>query len=60
MQPATFLDVFLAVVSANGLTVWIAYCVWRMKRNEGDTRNKITFLALLGFVGLALYASRFG
>lgn len=60
MQPATFLDVFIAVVSANGLTVWIAYCVWRMRRDESDTRNKITFLALLGFIGLALYASATG
>jgi hypothetical protein len=60
MKPATFLDVFIAVISANGLTVRIAYCVWRMKHEESDTRNKITFLALLGFVGLALYASATG
>jgi hypothetical protein len=60
MEPATFLDVFIAVISANGLTVWIAYSVWRMRRDESDTRNKITFLALLGFVGLALYASTTG
>jgi hypothetical protein len=60
MQPATFLDVFVAVIGANGLTLWLAYCVWRMRKDAGDTRNNLTFLGILAFIGLALYASSTG
>ncbi len=57
MDSASFLDVFVAVIAANGVTVWLGYCLWRMSRNENDTRAKLTFLALLGAVGMVLLAS---
>jgi hypothetical protein len=57
MEPASFLDVFIAVIAANGVTVWIGYTLWRMGRNEKDTRAVLTFLALLGVIGAALLAS---
>ena len=57
MDAASFLDVFVAVIAANGITVWIVHALWRMRRDENDTRAKITFLALLGVLGVALLAS---
>lgn len=57
MQSDTFLDVFIAVMAANGLTFWLAYCVWRMRHDAGNTRNNLTFLGLLAFIGLVLFAS---
>jgi hypothetical protein len=60
METANFLDAFTAAMAANGLTIWIVYCVWQMRRDPKDTRNTLTFLGLLGFVGIALYASTTG
>lgn len=60
MEPASILDVFIAVIAANGVTAWIIHCLWRMNRNEDDNRAKISFLALLAVVGLALIASTSG
>ncbi len=60
MQSADFLDFFTAAMAANGLTFWIVYCVWRMRQDARDTRNTLTFLGLLAFVGLAVYTSTTG
>jgi heme/copper-type cytochrome/quinol oxidase subunit 2 len=57
MPAETFVNVFVAVIAANGVTVWIGYCLWRMRRNENDHRANLTFLGLLAFIGLALYVS---
>ena len=60
MQPASFLDVFVAVIAANGVTAWIVYCLWRMNRRDDDHRANFTFVALLAVVGLIVYASTSG
>lgn len=57
MDAASFLDVFIAVIAANGVTAWIIYALWRMHRSDKDTRAVLTFLALLGVIGTALLAS---
>jgi heme/copper-type cytochrome/quinol oxidase subunit 2 len=60
MDAVTFLNVFVAVIAGNGITIWLAYCVWRMRRNEDDHRANATFLGILAVIGVALYASLAG
>jgi hypothetical protein len=60
MHPATLLDVFVAAIAANGVTVAAAYFLWRIKRDENDTRSILGFLGLAAFTGLALLASTSG
>ena len=57
MDAQTFLNMFVAVVAGNGLTVWLVYCLWRMHRSENDHKANLTFLGLLAVLGLAVYAS---
>lgn len=57
MEPASFLDVFVAVMCANGATALIIHYFLRMKRNENDHKANLGFLTILAFVGAILYAS---
>lgn len=57
MDADSFLDVFIAVLAANGVTALIIHYFLRMKRDEGDRKAHLGFLAILAFTGLILYAS---
>lgn len=60
MDTASFLDVFVAVMVANGLTVAALYCLWRMTKTDKDHRANLGWLTILAIVGLALWASTSG
>jgi len=57
MEPANILEVVVAVLGANILTIGWLYCLWRIKKNENDTPAIIGFLAVCGIALFILYAS---
>jgi heme/copper-type cytochrome/quinol oxidase subunit 4 len=57
MDTASFLDTFIAVICANGVTALLISFFLRMKRRDDDHWANFGFLAVLAFIGLVLYAS---
>lgn len=53
--PATYMIVMLA----NFATGWFIYCLWRLKRNEGDWIALAGACFILLTVGVAAYAVRY-
>lgn len=60
MEAANMLEVFVAVLGANALTVGWFYCLWRLTKNEKDMKALLGFLAICGIGLFFVYASRSG
>lgn len=54
-----FIEAFAAVICANFLTVWVAYFMWRIKKDEQDYRAMIGFLICLIPVVVVGYALKY-
>lgn len=60
MPAETFVNVFVAVLAANGLTVAGVYFFWRIKKDENDHKGRLGLLGVFAIAGLVLYASTSG
>jgi hypothetical protein len=54
---AGMVDTVVSVFFANGLTLWLFYGVWRIRRNERDMTGILMCLGALVVIGLFAYAA---